>query len=703
MSTVNGFQVGSETLKYNYESLENYNTPEFSTTKTYAVGDYVIYQGKLYKCTTAVTTAGSWNSSNWALAVLSDDVSSLNNALNEIASNTVETVPITAETFLYTAESTLTETYITDGVELAYTATANPTVFYAVNNLEAGHSYKLQYKVESGALSVAGNQKMGTVVGTTFSSIPTEASFSDGVMTLEFTATATTNALQIAMIYSSKNVTLTTFRIMDTSVPGYIIDNDAVKDLDENNLSAELRAKINNADEIVIDHVPENYFPFTQDAIIVNETPVTVTYNDDNVNLTFTETANPLIIWKIEGLFPGKEYTISFTVSAGNLNTSGCMLRKYLQSAPGSGEVIKYLQFNGTKCVTTFTVPSGETKVSLLIGMVYSSKSVTLSDMTIKDAGAEEYLAIRASAENRNNISASFIYSTQTGDCTILKILGDEKDEVVMVDSSAPVAWNNIKAALDRDAISHVDYFILSHWHGDHMGCIDLLHQNGYIDEDTTFYLPEDPDATSQGLIRDDNPDKIVVQTSQEYLALLTEWGCTKVYPQEDDILEVNDCKFKFWNCDHADYYASSWVDYNECSLCCAMIYGTTVVQFSGDIGPVACQKYHDKSLPCNIFKANHHACGYAVVPLFMSAMCPDLVVTMAGSAIIYSTDTAIQATFATLNNGLQQWCEDEFVPNFVTGVIKANIYMQLDKTGYKFLSNARRCVRSDEGIPVSG
>ena len=49
MSTVNGFQVGSETLKYNYESLDNYNTPNFSTSSstTYAVGDYVMYNGKI--------------------------------------------------------------------------------------------------------------------------------------------------------------------------------------------------------------------------------------------------------------------------------------------------------------------------------------------------------------------------------------------------------------------------------------------------------------------------------------------------------------------------------------------------------------------------------------------------------------------------------------------------------------------------------
>ena len=38
---------------------------EFSTTSTYAVGDLVIYQGDLYQCTTAITTAGAWDSSKW--------------------------------------------------------------------------------------------------------------------------------------------------------------------------------------------------------------------------------------------------------------------------------------------------------------------------------------------------------------------------------------------------------------------------------------------------------------------------------------------------------------------------------------------------------------------------------------------------------------------------------------------------------------
>ena len=85
MSTVNGFQVGSETLKYNYESLDNYNTPNFSTSssETYAVGDYVMYNGKLYKCTTA-TTGGTWVSDNWTEAVLSDDVSDLTRQISDV-------------------------------------------------------------------------------------------------------------------------------------------------------------------------------------------------------------------------------------------------------------------------------------------------------------------------------------------------------------------------------------------------------------------------------------------------------------------------------------------------------------------------------------------------------------------------------------------------------------------------------------------
>ena len=78
---VNGFLVDGDIQKYNYESLENYNTPNFSSSSTYEVGDYVMYQGKLYKCITEITTSGGWDSSKWSLAILSDDVANLRSSV----------------------------------------------------------------------------------------------------------------------------------------------------------------------------------------------------------------------------------------------------------------------------------------------------------------------------------------------------------------------------------------------------------------------------------------------------------------------------------------------------------------------------------------------------------------------------------------------------------------------------------------------
>lgn len=53
---------------------DNGTAPVFSTTKTYAVGEHVLYNGEVYRCKTAVTSAGAWVASNWVKAYLSSDM-----------------------------------------------------------------------------------------------------------------------------------------------------------------------------------------------------------------------------------------------------------------------------------------------------------------------------------------------------------------------------------------------------------------------------------------------------------------------------------------------------------------------------------------------------------------------------------------------------------------------------------------------------
>ena len=54
----------------------------YSSSATYAVGDYVIHNSNLYRCTTAITTAEAWTSGHWTQVVLGDDVSDLKSDIN---------------------------------------------------------------------------------------------------------------------------------------------------------------------------------------------------------------------------------------------------------------------------------------------------------------------------------------------------------------------------------------------------------------------------------------------------------------------------------------------------------------------------------------------------------------------------------------------------------------------------------------------
>lgn len=74
----------------------------FSTTKIYAVGDRVRYGSAVYQCSTAASTAGAWNSSNWTkvdplltqinsledmLTTVSGNVTKLGNIINPVNTN----------------------------------------------------------------------------------------------------------------------------------------------------------------------------------------------------------------------------------------------------------------------------------------------------------------------------------------------------------------------------------------------------------------------------------------------------------------------------------------------------------------------------------------------------------------------------------------------------------------------------------------
>ena len=74
--------------KANWGMMKNYISPgvaaQYSTSATYDVGDYVIYNGNLYRCITPITTAETWTAAHWTAAVIGNDVSDLKSAISKL-------------------------------------------------------------------------------------------------------------------------------------------------------------------------------------------------------------------------------------------------------------------------------------------------------------------------------------------------------------------------------------------------------------------------------------------------------------------------------------------------------------------------------------------------------------------------------------------------------------------------------------------
>ena len=81
-------EQNSTAKQANWGMMKNYISPGvavlYSTSATYNVGEYVIYNGSLYRCNTAITTGEAWTASHWTAAVLGDDVVELKSAITNL-------------------------------------------------------------------------------------------------------------------------------------------------------------------------------------------------------------------------------------------------------------------------------------------------------------------------------------------------------------------------------------------------------------------------------------------------------------------------------------------------------------------------------------------------------------------------------------------------------------------------------------------
>lgn len=87
IQNLGGSQILYNDLRKRAASADGNLADEYSASKTYAVGDFVMHLDKLYRCKTAITTAEAWTAAHWEEASMGEDVTSLRSAISQFQPN----------------------------------------------------------------------------------------------------------------------------------------------------------------------------------------------------------------------------------------------------------------------------------------------------------------------------------------------------------------------------------------------------------------------------------------------------------------------------------------------------------------------------------------------------------------------------------------------------------------------------------------
>ena len=195
-----------------------------------------------------------------------------------------------------------------------------------------------------------------------------------------------------------------------------------------------------------------------------------------------------------------------------------------------------------------------------------------------------------------------------TGDYNIIQV--DNKN--ILIDSFVYEGWSEFKAVLDDYNISHIDIFICTHFHADHIGNFNNLVTNGYIDEETTIYFPK----YTVSLWENDSS----YTTTHGYLEAMStvqQYSLSPIQPTEGMEVILNDnTKFTFYNTDD-EYSRETFTQqnyYNNASLIVLFKHYDIYSVYWGDCysQPVI-WLYNLGLLPENIgiWKMGHHGIDY--------------------------------------------------------------------------------------------
>lgn len=259
--------------------------------------------------------------------------------------------------------------------------------------------------------------------------------------------------------------------------------------------------------------------------------------------------------------------------------------------------------------------PLGEPLFCTDTGSIYVGMGEDLPLKKVTDPELQEQMKYMENDINLNKIifmpvDRSVKSGVAGGECSCII---SKNGKVLLIDTGASHSYQLIKQELIKQNVAKIDYMIISHYHSDHVqNLVDL--QKDFDFSGTEYYLCKHTQR---------------FRYSDDYV--LTAIGDNKkIYPNNGDVLQVDDLKITFVNCSQSDidYYDSIYSktpNYNNYCMCCYVENKTFSVFFTGDISPTAQGRLNELGYlkKVDLVKVEHHGCDITVNHDYLKVLNP--------------------------------------------------------------------------------
>lgn len=198
--------------------------------------------------------------------------------------------------------------------------------------------------------------------------------------------------------------------------------------------------------------------------------------------------------------------------------------------------------------------------------------------------------------------------SIQSGDVALIKAFGKN----IVIDTGYPEYESQVEEFLDEEDASHIDYLILTHYHGDHVGNVEALFNDGYIDSNTTMYLPPMCNLVAV------NPEMTTYFNLIH--ALCTTNNIPYVTPEEGSALTLDDTyNIYFYNTDVDALNNYDTTDQNQTSIVLDIVHGGKHAVFTGDANNIVISRLMSDGYLLNavdFYKVEHHGFNWGGVAI---------------------------------------------------------------------------------------